>query len=138
MTLQRRTPLARGRGLSPGKGLVRSAPLKAVSAARRVENRARRAMVRELFGEQPLCVVYDLYQVSPELIPAEVIARCGRWADDVHEPLFRSRLGSITEAENARPLCRDCHSWVHANEAEASALGLAVHSWDASKGGAAA
>ena len=137
MSFERRTPLARGKGLERGAGLVRRAPLRAVSLARQAENRLRRAMVRQLFPERPLCVVYDLFQQDPGLVPHEVINGCGRWADDVHEPLTRGRGGSITDPQNAVTPCRPCHEVLTVTpDSElqwAYAAGLIRHSW----GGAA-
>jgi hypothetical protein len=111
--------------------LVRRVPLRAVSAARAAENRLRRAMVGQLFPERPLCVVYDASQYNPGLIPDEVIARCGRWADDVHEPLTRARGGSITDPENAVAPCRSCHDALGLEPPWGYALGLIRHSWGA-------
>ena len=96
-------------------------------------------MVAGLFPERPLCVVYDASQRTPGPIPDEVISRCGRWADDVHEPLTRARGGSITDPDNAFPLCRPHHDEVTFRpESElqwAYDLGILIHSWDAPKGG---
>lgn len=128
---QRSVPIARSKGLERGAGLVRRVPLRAVSAARQAEYLLRRAMVGQLFPEQPLCVVYELSQVSPGVIPDEVIGRCGRWADDVHEPLTRARGGSITDPENAVAPCRSCHDALGLEPSWGYALGLLRHSWDA-------
>lgn len=49
---------------------------------------------------------------------------CRGVADDVHEPLTRARGGSILDPANALAVCRPCHDWIHANPAEATALGL--------------
>lgn len=115
----RSAPLARGKGLERGEGLVRYAPLRAVSAARAAENRLRRKIVDQLFPERPVCFRPGCYQ----------------WADDVHEPLTRARGGSIVDPDNMCPLCRTCHGLVtFAPESEldwAYECGLLVHSWDA-------
>ena len=96
-------------------------------------------MVAAMFPERPLCVVYVLFQQDPDAIPAEVISQCGRWADDVHEPLSRGRGGSITDRENAEVPCRPCHDEItFTPESEldwAYACGLLVHSWDAAETG---
>ena len=95
-------------------------------------------MVAAMFPERPLCVVYALSQESPGLIPDEVINGCGRWADDVHEPLTRARGGGIADPGNAVPPCRPCHdvlTFRPESELEwAYELGLLVHSWDAAAG----
>lgn len=86
-------------------------------------------MVRAKYPERPLCVVYVLFQHHPGLIPAEVISRCGRWADDGHEPLTRGRGGSITDPDNIEPPCRYCHDAIGLEPAWAYELGLLKHSW---------
>lgn len=116
-------PLKRGGFTARGDAeLSRRAPLRAVSAARAAENRLRRKIVDQLFPERPAC-----------FRPG-----CGRWADDVHEPLTRARGGSIVDPENMVPLCRPCHDLVtFAPESEldwAYEAGLLRHSW---QGGAA-
>jgi hypothetical protein len=101
--LGRVVPLERGDGgLARRAGLQRGGPVRPVSDRRRAENRRRRAMADELFGETPMCTAW--LAIQPEW--------CGRWADDLHEPLSRARLGSITDPENAAPLCRPCHDLV--------------------------
>lgn len=136
MTLARNTPLRRSSSLEPGNGPERRTPLRAgkpkgksaatrkpikpVSDKRRAENRERRAMADRLW---------------PDRREGTVMCGCGRPechrpADDLHEPKFRSRLGSITDPENAIPVSRECHDWIHTHEQEAHELGLAVHSWE--------
>ena len=101
-------------------------PLKAVSGKRARENRQRAAMADRLWPDRHegtvMCTV-------PE---------CGRPADDLHEPKFRSRGGSIVDEGNAAPVCRTHHEWIHAHPVEAARLGLAVPSWDDPGGGSAA
>ena len=119
MSLERRKPLARGKGLDRGAGLLRRTPLRAVSAARAAENRLRRVIVGQLFPERPVCE-------RPG---------CGHWADDVHEPLTRARGGSIVDPDNMIALCRACHDEVTfrpESELEwAYEAGLLRHSWGA-------
>lgn len=100
--------------------------LRPVSLRRQAENRQRRAMVDGLFGgERPLCAVWEALQPG----------WCTRWADDLHEPLTRARGGSITDPDNAVPLCRACHDRITFRpESElqwAYDMGLLIHSWDA-------
>jgi hypothetical protein len=108
----------------PGKRLSRGTRLAPVSAKRKAENRERRAMVRRLWpdGQPPCC--------RPG---------CTRLADDLHEPLTRARGGSITDEENAKPLCRPCHDEItFSPESElgwAYECGLLVHSWTATAAG---
>lgn len=87
-----------------------------VSKKRQQENVERRRMVDELWpDEKPRCV-------RPG---------CRRLADDVHEPLTRGRGGSITDPDNAQPLCRFDHDELTFGEpAWAYELGLLIHSWE--------
>ncbi len=139
--LQARTPLERSAGLPGSWGPQRRVPLRQVSERRRAENRQRRKMIGELYPERPLCCVYELSQVQPGLVPEKVLARCGRWADDVHEPLSRARRGSIVDPGNMTSPCRPCHSALtFTPESElgwAYAADLLRHSWDRPEGGAA-
>ena len=129
--------MRRGRPLERTGSLQRRTGIRPVSGKRRAENQQRRAMIAVLYPERPLCVVYSLFQFYPDSIPAEVILRCGRWADDVHEPLTRARGGSITDPGNASAPCRSCHhalTFTPTSElAWAYALGLLRHSEPVSK-----
>jgi 5-methylcytosine-specific restriction endonuclease McrA len=116
-SLARVTPLRRTGQLATvtplhGRQLARVVPLRPVSKKTTAVNRERRAMVTSLWPERPPCT------------------RCGHPADDVHEPLFRSRGGPVTDPANAVPLCRSCHTWAHTHPVEARKAGLAVASWD--------
>jgi len=98
-------------------------------------------MIGALYPERPLCCVYELSQREPGLVPETVIARCGRWADDVHEPLTRARGGGIADPANSAAPCRSCHSvltFAPTSELNwAYCAGLLRHSWDRPEGGAA-
>lgn len=124
-SLRRNTLLSRSAALEPGTGLTRNVPVRRVSAKRARQNRERRAMVSALYPDRPLCFV----------------PWCGQWADDLHEPLTRARGGSITDPDNAVPLCRTHHDEVTFRpESElgwAYDLGILKHSWDAAGGDAA-
>jgi len=121
---QRRKPLSPAAREANSSGLARTAilttrtRLRPVSDKRRAENRQRRDMVTVLYPERPKCSV----------------PWCPSLADDLHEPLLRSRGGSITSPENACPLCRPHHDQVtFAPESElqwAYDLKILVHSWD--------
>jgi len=114
----KRTELKRVTPLKAGQPLRRT-KLRQVSKSRQVENRTRRAVVTQLFPERPQCAAPG----------------CLRLADDVHEPLMRSRGGSITDPANMTPLCRSCHDVITDTQpAWAYEAGLLRHSWD---GGAA-
>jgi hypothetical protein len=124
--LARRKGLARGAGLQRGgqlqrsAGLQRSGPINPVSDNRQAGNRERAKMAGRLW---------------PNRRDGTVMCGCGRpechrRADDLHEPKFRSRLGSPADPENVIPVSRECHDWIHTHEQEAHELGLAVHSWE--------
>ena len=116
--------LARKAGLSRTPEPPRATRLNQVSAKRRAQNRQRRAMVNRLW---------------PDGCPPCFVPWCTRLADDLHEALTRARGGSITDPENAFPLCRQHHDEVTFRpESElqwAYDLGILIHSWDAPKGG---
>jgi hypothetical protein len=92
--------------------------LRPVSRKRTAANRVRRAMIARLYPDRPLCAVPS----------------CCQWADDIHEPLTRTRGGSITDEDNQLPLCRGHHDEITFRpESElgwAYELGLLVHSWE--------
>lgn len=87
-------------------------PLSVVSNKRAKENRERTKVLRDTFGESPLC------------------ARCGKPADDAHELLSRARGGSIVDPANIKPLCRACHDWVTTHPAQAETEGFSQSSAD--------
>jgi hypothetical protein len=128
--LARTAELSRSTPLEGGGVLERRTRIRPVSKKRAAANRVRRAMAAGMFPERPLCVVYVLSQDHPGVIPDEVINGCGRWADDVHEPLTRARGGSITNPDNAVPPCRPCHDVLGGEPSWGYELGLLVHSWD--------
>jgi len=101
--------------------LNRTTPIRKVSAKRAAENCERRAMIARLWPERPNCA-------RPG---------CVRLADDVHEPLTRGRGGSITDPDNAVPLCRPCHDEVtftpESELAWAYECGLLRHSWETNR-----
>jgi len=123
--------------MSRGGAQLTRTRLAPVSLKRQRENRQRKAMVRELWPERPLCAVYVLSQDNPGVIPDKVISACGRWADDVHEPLTRARGGGIADPGNTSAPCRNCHESLGMEPEWGYTLGLIVHSWDAPKRGAA-
>ena len=112
----KRSPMpSRVTPLNSNTGLRRITEIRRVSKKRQKENRLRSKVVRALFPERPHCAVPG----------------CVRLADDVHEPLMRSRGGSITQPENLKPLCRPCHTYITDEQPDwAYELGLLIHSWD--------
>uniref|UniRef100_UPI003F492864 hypothetical protein n=1 Tax=Streptosporangium sp. CA-235898 TaxID=3240073 RepID=UPI003F492864 len=119
----RRVPMARGTKplerrtrLAQGSSQLARTRLNPASSKRNKENRDRRTMAATLFPDGP---------------PQCAVPTCPRRADDLHEPLTRGRGGSITDPDNATPLCRPCHDAVTFREpAWAYDLGLLVHSWE--------
>lgn len=90
--------------------------LKPQSAKRRRENRERRRNMHDHYGTDPMC-------------HARVPGVCTGRAWDAHEPVRRAHGTDITDPEQSIPICRACHTWVHANVAEAQARGLLVPPW---------
>lgn len=108
-------PMERRTELHRGESQLARTPLRSTSKKRDRENRERKAMANELWPDgQPTCSK-----------PA-----CWRLADDLHEPLTRARRGSITDPNNAVPLCRPHHNEVGAEKPWAYELGLLIHSWE--------
>lgn len=118
--LQPGKPLERKTPLKAGGNLDRSAPLRKQSKKRQAENRERKAMVLTLWPDgTPMCAVKG----------------CEHLADDVHEPLTRARGGSITDPNNAVPLCRTCHTEITDRQPVwAYEQGLLKHSWEVDPG----
>ena len=85
---------------------MKRTPLRQVSKKRQAENRERKKLIESLGS--PRCFV------------------CGAPADDLHELLSRARGGSITSPENARPVCRPCHSRITTEPAWAEEHGYAL------------
>ena len=109
----RTVPLAGG--AIPGR-----APLRPRSAAMAALYVKRRALVAQLLADRPSC-------------EAKIAGLCTGRTVDLHEPLLRSRGGKIDTPEEVLVLCRACHDWVHQHPAEATDLGLMVHSWDSGR-----
>jgi len=97
-------------------------PINPVSTKRARENRERAAMADRLWPDRREGTVMC------------AVPWCPRLADDLHEPLTRARGGSITDEDNAEPLCRQ-HNHDLAQKPE-SQLGWAYdlkllrHSWE--------
>ena len=97
-------------------------PLRAVSAKRARENRARAAMADRLWPDRREGTVMC------------GVPWCGDRADDLHEVQSRARGGSIVDDSNTVPLCRAHHDQVTFRpESElvwAYRANLLRHSWD--------
>jgi hypothetical protein len=66
----------------------------------------------------------------PDGRPMCIVPRCGKPADDLHEPLTRARGGSITDPDASEPTCRDHNDELTKEPAWGYELDLLVHSWD--------
>lgn len=101
--------------------IKRRTPLKATkriaaqSAKRKVDNRKRAVLRKQLLGERgPRC---------------EYPGCTKQWVD-MHEVLKRSRGGSILDPSNIKLLCRPHHEWTESHPNEAHAAGFLRHSWE--------
>jgi hypothetical protein len=93
----------------------RASGLRQVSARRAAENRRRRQMAAEVFGDdQPCWIRWD--------------KDCGGLATDLHEPRKRSHGADICDPAECVPACRHCHSAAHAHPAEAEKRGWLIRS----------
>lgn len=106
-------PLERGTLLRSAGNLERKTPLRARSTKQEAKYRIRRPLVAELLEQRPVCERCDSARST-----------------DVHEPRMRSRGADITDRKQCVCLCRDCHNWIHANPAAATADGWLIASWD--------
>ncbi len=106
----------------------RSKPLRRESAKRRRERAARAAMRAEVIER-------DGHSCAAAAL-ADIIGPCrfyppGRPGLEVDEKAARGVVpGSHLRAELGQALCPFHHDWRHANPAEASRLGLRLHSWE--------
>lgn len=111
----RRQGLARTKGLARGAGLQRKAGLKPRSKRMARTYVDRRALVAALLSAHPWCQIrWD--------------RDCQGRAVDVHEPLTRARLGSVTDRANCVTTCRHCHDQVHNHPAAARERGWLIPS----------
>ena len=117
--------------------LKRTSSLRSVSKKRQQVSGKRRAMVREQLEARPKCEAGEPIYMHYVNKFGKAFARerrrtdrCQGRATDIHEPLMRSRGGSIVDPENTIAVCRRCHSWIHANPEASVAMGLLRHSWD--------
>jgi hypothetical protein len=105
---------------------ARQKPIKPVSLKRARQNRERAAMADRLYPDRREGTVMC------------AVPWCPRLADDLHEPLTRARGGSITDEDNAEPVCRQHNGELTLEPAWGYDLGLLKHSWPGSGGNDAA
>lgn len=106
-----RNTASRGAGFSPA-GRTRLRP---VSEKRRAENRVRAALADRLWPDRRDGTVMCS---NPE---------CPNRAEDLHEIVRRSQLGSIVSEENCIPVCRPCNTALADGPAWGYRLGLIRH-----------
>jgi hypothetical protein len=100
-------------------------PIKTVSLKRARQNRERAAMADRLYPDRREGTVMC------------AVPWCPRLADDLHEPKTRARGGSITDEDNAQPVCRQHNEELTLEPAWGYRVGLLKHSWDRDGGDAA-
>jgi hypothetical protein len=104
--LPRSTKPLRRSALARKPGQLKRTRLRPVSVRRAKENILRRKNLHAAYGESPMCY------------------RCHfQPARDGHELTRRSAGGSILDPENCRPVCAECHRFIHDNPAAAKAEG---------------
>lgn len=103
---------------------MKRAPLRRVSKKRAKENRERRRVLHDAYGDRPRC------QLCGPLAAAGIDTGCDGWADDGDEILRRSAGGSILDPGNVRPVGRRCHRYATEHPAQMRALGLERSRYD--------
>ena len=123
--------------MKSGGPLKRRTPLRSMSKKRQAVAGQRRRMVREQLEARPRCEAGEpIYMHYVNSFGTEFARerrrtdRCQGRATDIHEPLMRSRGGSIVDPANTVAVCRRCHDWIHANPDVSVSLGLLKNSWD--------
>tara|TARA_R110002020_G_scaffold155677_3_gene336895 strand:- start:3044 stop:3415 length:372 start_codon:yes stop_codon:yes gene_type:complete len=111
--------------------IQRKTPMRKVSKKRQKIQGQRRNLVREQLAVRPHCEAGEpiyMYYVNnfgqPYARERRRTDQCQGRATDIHEPLMRSRGGSILDLDNTVAVCRRCHNWIHENPAVATELGL--------------
>lgn len=106
-----------------GKGWGQRKPLRPMSKKRAKENRERRQILHDRYGQNPRCVGCE---PLARLGVTSATTGCTGWASDGHEIVRRSRGGSITDPDNVLPLGRGCHDYVTLHDDVAVAAGLSA------------
>lgn len=115
---KRRTQMKRGDLAKARAWQQRAKPIPPMSKQRKADNRVRRRVLHEAFGDHPAC------WACPILRAAGVDTGCNGRADDAHELYRRSKGGSITDVTGIVPVGRLCHMWIGGNVTRARELGL--------------
>lgn len=116
--MKRSTPIRRNTPLRSTTGLKRTGRVNPISRKRRRLLDERRRVIEEQAAYRKTC------EAGARINQADGRHRCYRVPQDVHEPLMRSRGGSIVDPSNMLFICRACHDWIHNNPALASDLDL--------------
>lgn len=91
---------------------------------KRTALRRRSKKTAKLYREERVDLVKKLIEEHP------ICQRCEKdWSVTVHEILTRARGGSITDEENCRALCDDCHREIHSHPARSLAEGWLISRW---------
>lgn len=111
--------------------LKRKTPLKSISKKRQKIQGERRNLVREQLAVRPFCEAGEKIYIwhvdnfgQTHARAKQKTDQCQKRATDIHEPLMRSRGGSILDPDNTIAVCRRCHDWIHGNPEAATLLGL--------------
>jgi hypothetical protein len=83
----------------------------------------RAAFVADQLAQRPQCEAGPIISEADQLI-RESHGWCTGQAVTIHEPLLRSRGGSIVDVDNSVAICDPCHRWVHDHPEFARELGL--------------
>lgn len=108
---------------------VRSAKREAIAAERR-------AFVARILFERPICeglshlraIVSTLAERDRNVV-IDALRDCTWQSTECHEPLKRSRGGSIVADHNVLALCHQCHAFTEAEPRLATAAGMLRPSW---------
>lgn len=95
-----------GQGTGETERGVNKSRLRAVSPKRRPEVTARKKLIAKMKRNGPV-----------------LCARCGGFADDLHEPGKRSAGADPSDPEQVVAVCRPCHDHIHRNVSESVAAG---------------
>jgi 5-methylcytosine-specific restriction endonuclease McrA len=83
--------------------------------------RQRSRETERIYREVRVPLVKELLETHP------VCQRCGQnRSNQVHEVLTRARGGSITDRENCRAVCSDCHIWIHLHPVQSEREGWLI------------
>lgn len=106
------------------KNYLKRKPLRRRSKKTEEKYIDRRALVKKVLTERPLCEACKTFaQHDGKVTYNHHLSR------DLHEIVRRSQGGSILDESNILAVCRPCHVRITANPELAFSLGLAKHGW---------